>query len=68
MSIFVTFPNPIAAPQMLFPPIDVAFNSGTFKRWREDVELETLVNEMIQFDPEYAEQLALNGMDRLGWA
>lgn len=65
MSIYVTFPNPIASPQMLFPPMDVAFNSCTFSRWREDAELETLVNEMIHFDPEYAQQLALNGMDRL---
>jgi hypothetical protein len=68
MSILVCSPDSLLTHDVMFPPVDVALNSKLFQTWKEEAELESLVLEMIQFAPEYAEQLAMDGMDRLRWA
>lgn len=52
-----------------FPPFSVEeelpLNSRAAMMRREQVEIELLVQEILHFDPDYAEQLALDGLNRL---
>jgi hypothetical protein len=58
-------PHPMVAPQSFFPLIDIPLNSRIAATQGEEAQLEVLVHEMIQLTPDYAEQLALDGLNRM---
>ncbi len=44
---------------------ELPLNSCTAVKRREQTALEALVDEIVFFDPDYAEQLALDGLNRM---
>lgn len=45
--------------------VDLPLNSRLAASRREQTEIEMLVNEILLFAPDYAEQLALDGLNRM---